>query len=153
MPDDEPALRPLPDLTRWSGRAGRVVTSPARRCRVDGAAVEPRLQPWDLGAWAGKPFDQLDLVGWRSDPAYDAHGGESLLALCARVRGLLQAWQQDEGRVVAVTHAAVIKAAVAHALAAPPTSCWALDVAPSSLTELHGTPDGWRVVRVNQHER
>ena len=155
VPGDEPALRALPDLTPWLGRTGTVLTSPARRCRVDGADVEPRLRPWDLGAWSGQPLDQLDqldLTAWRSDPAYDAHGGESLLALCTRVSALLQVWKQTEGRLVAVTHAAVIKAAVTHALAAPPTSCWAVDVAPGSLTELHGTPGGWRVVRVNQHE-
>ncbi len=128
-----------------------MLTSPARRCRVDGAPVEPLLAPWDLGDWAGRPLDELDLAGWRADPGYDAHGGESLLALSARVGGLLASWHAAEGRLVAVTHAAVVKAAVVHAMGAPASSCWAVDVAPGSVTELHSTPQGWRVVRVNQH--
>lgn len=151
VPADEPALGALPDLRPWLGRTGKVVTSPARRCRIDGAEVEPRLRPWDLGDWAGRPLGQLDLAGWRSNPAFDAHGGESLLALCARVGALLGIWQHGEGRLIAVTHASVIRAAVTVALGAPAASCWAVDVAPASVTELHGTPVGWRVVRVNQH--
>lgn len=151
VPDDEPAASALPDLTPWLGRAGKIVTSPARRCRVDGAPVEPLLGPWDLGNWAGKPLSELDLERWRSQPAYDAHGGESLIALSHRVGRLLAAWQQEEGRLVAVTHAAVVKAAVALVMEAPPSSCWTVDVAPGSLTELHSTPSGWRTVRVNQH--
>lgn len=152
VPDDEPATGALPDLTSWRGRAGEVVTSPARRCRIEGAPVEPLLGPWDLGEWAGRSLDGLDLAAWRADPAYDAHGGESLLALSARVGELLRSWHSSrQGRLVAVTHAAVVKAAVAFAMGAPPSSCWSVDVAPGSVTELHSTPDGWRVARVNQH--
>jgi broad specificity phosphatase PhoE len=51
--------------------------------------------------------------------------------------------------VVAVTHAAVIKAAVVTALGAPVTAAWGLDVHPASLTELSSAGPGWRVVRVN----
>ena len=86
---------------------------------------------------------------WRADPAYNGHGGESLLAVQARVAGLLHDWRERPGRLAAVTHAAVVRAAVLHALDAPPASAWQLDVAPGSLTELHATPTGWRVVRVN----
>lgn len=136
------------------GRAGTVVTSPARRCSVPGAdphiRVDERLRPWDLGSWTGRDLAELDLAAWRADPGYDAHGGESLLALCERVAGLLADWYGRGDRLVAVTHAAVVKAAVVHALQAPVQATWDLDVAPSSTTELHATPTGWRVVGVNR---
>ncbi len=149
MPADEDAAGPLDDLTPWLGRSGRLVTSPARRCRQPGGEVEPLLRPWDLGAWVGRPLDELDLTAWRSDPGYEAHGGESLLALLDRVRDLLEKWQDQEGRLVAVTHAAVIKAAVVNVLRAQPTAVWDIDVHPGCGTELHFGPGGWRVVRVN----
>jgi broad specificity phosphatase PhoE len=153
VPADEPATGTLPDWSRFLGRAGTVLTSPARRCSVPGAAVDERLRPWDLGAWVGQDLAALDLAAWRGDPGYDAHGGESLLALRDRVAGLLSDWHSrfDQGdRLVAVTHAAVVKAAVVHALQAPVQATWDLDVAPSSTTELHATPTGWRVVGVNR---
>ena len=153
MPGDEDAAGPLNDLTPWLGRTGRIVTSPARRCRqsCDGreAVIEPLLRPWNLGSWTGRPLAALDLPAWRADPAYDRHGGESLLALLDRVRSFLDQRQDQQERLVAVTHAAVIKAAVVLALGAPPTASWDIDVHPSSATELHSRPGGWRVVRVN----
>lgn len=150
LPVDEPALGLLPDLSAWLGRSGRVVTSPAARCRVPGAAVEDDLRPWDLGSWNGLLLDEIpELAVWRADPGHDGHGGESLLALQRRVVGLLDRWHDRPGRWVAVTHAAVIRAAVLHALSAPPASAWDLDVSPGSLSELHATATGWRVVRVN----
>lgn len=66
-----------------------------------------------------------------------------------RVTDLLTAWHDRPGRLVAVTHAAVIKVAVVSALRAPADAVWDLDVAPGSFTELHATAAGWRVVRVN----
>ncbi len=149
VPADEPADAPVLDLTRWVGRGGHIATSPARRCTVPGALIEPRLGPWDLGTWTGRPWHELDLESWRADPSYNAHGGESLIALLARVRALLDEWHTTAGRVAAVTHAAVIKAAVVHALRAPIEAMWKLDVAPASQTELHATPAGWRVTRVS----
>lgn len=114
-----------------------------------GVAIEPQLGPWNLGSWTGRPFADLDLVAWRADPAYDAHGGESLVALSARVRGLLSHWHDSTGRIAAVTHAAVIKAMVVLALRAPLEAVWDVDISPGSFTELHAAPGGWRVVRVN----
>ena len=152
LPLDEPADRDLPDVTGWLGRSGSVLTSPARRCQVPGAVVEPQLGPWDLGCWAGLSLTEIpELPAWRTDPAYAGHGGESALALSARVVGLLADWHDHGGRIVAVTHAAVIRAAVLHALGAPVGSAWQLDISPGSLTELHAAPGGWRVARVNDH--
>ncbi len=150
MPADEPAVGDLPDLSGFLGRTGSVVTSPALRCLVAGAPVEPRLAPWDLGSWTGRELAELDLAGWRADPAYDSHGGESLCTLVDRVGGLLASWHDEPGRLVAVTHAAVIKAAVVCALRAPLEAVWDIDVAPGSGTELHATATGWRVVGVNR---
>ena len=142
----------MPDLGPLLGRDGELLRSPSRRCEAPRARVEERLRPWDLGAWTGRPFDDLDLATWRTDPSYDAHGGESLLVLTERVAGLLDDLQDVGGGrrvVVAVTHAAVIKAAVLLVLRAPSTAVWELDVHPASVTELSRTGDGWRVARVN----
>lgn len=149
VPADEPAVAALPDLTGWLGRSGRVVTSPARRCRLPGAPVDPRLGPWHLGNWTGRPLGELDLLAWRTDPAFAEHGGESLLALSERVRDLLADWQAGTGRLAAVTHGPLIKMAVVQALQAPVQAVWDLDVAPGSTTELHSTPSGWRVTAVS----
>lgn len=112
--------------------------------------METALRPWDLGSWTGLPLAAVpDLAAWRSDPAYAGHGGESLLELHARVGGLLDRWHDRPGRRAAVTHAAVIRSAVLHALGAPAAAAWDLDVSPGSLTELHTTPHGWRVVCVS----
>jgi broad specificity phosphatase PhoE len=149
VPADEPAVGGLPDLTGWLGRHGSIVTSPARRCRVAGAPVEHDLRPWDLGTWTGQPFEALDLAAWRSDVAFDAHGGESLLGLSVRVQGLLDRWQAQPGRTAAVTHAALIKVAVVLALRAPLDAVWDVDVTPGSVTELHAAATGWRLTRLS----
>lgn len=148
--DDEPALEPLPDLAGVRGRRGCVVTSPAPRARVAGADVEPRLGPWRLGGWAGRGLAELpgaDLEAWRGDPDWSGHGGESLREVQARVHGLLHDWHGRDGRLVAVTHASVVRAAVTLALRAPVGSAWDVDVLPGSVTELHPTSSGWRLVR------
>lgn len=120
MPDDEPATGPLPNLTGWLGRNGTTVTSPAARCRVPGASVEVLLRAWDLGDWTGLPLADIpDLPAWRSDPSYAGHGGESLLALLDRAHTLLGRWHNDQSRLAAVTHGAVIRAALVVALQAP----------------------------------
>ena len=150
VPADEEALAPL-DLADLVGRRGRVVTSPARRCRVEGADVDSRLGPWDLGAWHGRDLTGLasdDLAAWRSDPSWSGHGGESLDALVARAASLLASWHDLDGRLVAVTHAAVVKAAVVVALRSPVDAAWDVDVAPATVTELRPTERGWRVTRV-----
>lgn len=152
VPRDEPATGTLPDLTAWLGRSGQVLRSPAARCHYPGASVEPALGPWDLGSWEGHLLSEIgDLPAWRLDPSFARHGGESLIDIQTRVADWLDQWHARPGRWAAITHAAVIRAAVTHVLRAPPEAAWDLDVAPNSITELHTTASGWRVVRVSSN--
>lgn len=150
LPLDEPALGPAPELSGWRRRGGTVVTSPARRCSVAGAPVDALLRPWDLGNWAGLPLAEVpELPSWRSDPSYAGHGGESLLALLERVRAFLDQHRTGAGRTVAITHGAVVRAALVNVLRAAPEAFWDLDIAPGGVTELRATQGGWRVRQVN----
>jgi broad specificity phosphatase PhoE len=147
---DEPAWREAPGPLEHLP-AGELVTSPAARARRPGAAVEPRLAPWDLGRWTGRALDELppgELAAWRSDPAWAGHGGESLQDLLSRVASLLRDWSGDTGRRVAVTHASVVRAAVVSVLGAPAAAAWDLDVRPSSRTELRHRAGRWTVLSV-----
>jgi broad specificity phosphatase PhoE len=46
---------------------------------------------------------------------------------------------------IAVTHPAVIRAAIVHAMQLPPTTFWRFDVAPLSLTDLRFSGRVWSV--------
>ncbi|OOL28057.1 histidine phosphatase, partial [Rhodococcus rhodochrous] len=47
------------------------------------------------------------------------------------------------GRVVAVTHPAVIRAATVHAFGAPAAGFWRIDVRPLAQVRLHGRGGRW----------
>ncbi len=146
-----------------AGRLGRgdALSSPALRARDTAAAaglraaVEPALRECDFGAWAGRTLAEVHeqdpdaAVAWMTDPVVRPHGGESLAALLGRVAGWLDEQAARDGRAVAVTHGGVVKAAVVHALAAPPEAFWRIDVTPLALTELHAHDGRWTVTRVN----
>jgi len=84
-----------------------------------------------------------------TEPGAAPHGGESLTALLARVRGWLAEQAALDGTAIAVTHGGVISAAVVIALDAPPSAIWRVDIAPVSITELHAHDGRWTVTRVN----
>jgi len=48
-----------------------------------------------------------------------------------------------------ITHGEVVKAAVVHALSAPPLAFWRIDATPLAITELHAHGGRWTVVRLN----
>ncbi len=139
------------------GGRGRLLCGSERRCRETaglGAVVHARLDEWDLGAWAGRTWadvaaeDAAAAQAWMADPAFAGHGGESLLALLARVEGwLAEVAQAPElsGRVVAVTSPAVVRAAVVSALSAPPTAFWRIDVAPLAGVSLGAYAGRWNL--------
>lgn len=153
--DEARALAPRLERSdvAWTGPAARARQT-AEALGLD-AAVAPQLDECDFGAWRGRTLAELDtedpvaVAAWIEDPAAAPHGGESLLALLDRVRGWLDAHAGDGARVVAVTHAGVIRAALVCALDAPPRAFWRFDVAPLSRTVLHAHDGRWTVRGVN----
>ncbi|HUP86685.1 MAG TPA: histidine phosphatase family protein [Acidimicrobiales bacterium] len=146
---------PLTDVGRRQAEAAssrlpddvaRVVTSPLLRARQTADAfgldasvpvdVDERWIELDYGEWDGRPLQSLASAGWdawRADPAYAPPGGESLVAVAARVRSACDdlAEEARESTIVVVSHVSPIKAAVAWALDVGPSTSWRmfLDVA------------------------
>jgi broad specificity phosphatase PhoE len=159
-PLDEAGRSAAAQLAGKLGR-GEALCSPALRARETAAAaaldatVDPLLAEGDLGAWAGRTLAEVHeadpdgVSAWLLDPHACPHGGETLAALLQRVGGWMDAQAARDGRAIAVTHAGVVKAAVVHALGAPPAAFWRVDVTPLALTELHAHDGRWTVACVN----
>jgi broad specificity phosphatase PhoE len=115
------------------------------------AAAEPRLADLDCGRWRGQALQSVaggDLRTWLTDPGRAPHGGESIVELVERVAGWLKSLESqpdDASQVCAVTHPAVVRAAILVALDAPPKSFWRIDVAPLSRTVMHFRDQCWRL--------
>ncbi|SPM30189.1 Broad specificity phosphatase PhoE, partial [Mycobacterium terramassiliense] len=110
------------------------------------AVTEPRLADLQCGDWCGhtlRAVGPTELETWLTDPARAPHGGESIVDLIQRVAGWLQSLTANTAPVVAVTHPAVIRAAILHSLDAPPKSFWGIDIAPVSRTVLHFRNGRW----------
>jgi broad specificity phosphatase PhoE len=102
--------------------------------------VEPRLSDLDVGRWRGHELAAVppeQLATWLSRPESTPHGGESVVALITRVREWMADVSRHPARLTAVTHPAVIRAAILIALESPPKSFWRIDIAPASRTVLH----------------
>lgn len=130
--------------------AGEALTSPAlparRTAEALGLAATPEaaLRDLDAGRWTGRLLADIaphDFAAWLRDPTYAGHGGESIAALVARVEGFL-AVRLGSGSLVAVTHGAVLRAALLAILGAPASAFWRLDAPP--LTTLTASSDGRR---------
>lgn len=133
------------------------LTGPERRvqqtARLAGLTpvVEPRLADLDCPGWCGMTLTSIEpeeLKLWQTDPSAAPHGGESLIELIARVAQWLLALAplaDDTARMIAVSHPAVIRAAILIALDIPPKSFWRIDIAPSSCTVLHLRGQLWRL--------
>ncbi len=157
--DDEPleakALAAARALSDHGGRVDRALVSPALRARQTAHAMglvaveDAELRDWDVGTWRGRSLAMLQaeapdaLAAWRSDPSAAPHGGESLTRLLARVAEWLGHVDTAAGHVVAVTHAAVVRAVVLAALEAPAAAFWHLDVVPLSRTDLRTDGRRW----------
>lgn len=108
-------------------QAHRIVTSPLVRCRKladfigdrSQLAVEEdsRLKEMDFGSWEGRAWSAIpraEIDAWAAD-FFNArpHGGESVAMLQARTFDALADWRQRDELVLIVTHAGVIRAALA----------------------------------------
>ncbi len=155
FPNDEP-LNQLghrqADATVDLGVVDAAYCAPEKRARQTAellglpAAVEPQLADLDFGSWRGTVLSGVqpaDLAVWLTDPTRAPHGGESVVALVQRVHGWMDGLASARGRLVAVTHPAVIRAAILVALDAPPKSFWRIDIAPMSRTVMNFRGQAW----------
>lgn len=148
FPTDEPLnelgarqVRAVPRL----GAVDRVVAGPEARVRQTAELcgwqpdTDTGLADLDYRRWRGQSLADIDpaaLRQWMTDPTSAPHGGESITALIQRTADWLHTVSATPGRLVAVTHPAVIRAAVLNVLRAPPESFWRIDVPPASRTLL-----------------
>jgi broad specificity phosphatase PhoE len=155
-----PAEEPLNDAGRRQAEAAslsinrqyRQFVGPERRAQQTAellglrAVVEPRLADLDYGRWRGEALADIhpdELQAWLTNPARAPHGGESIVVLIDRVTQWLDSLTSAALRTVAVTHPAVIRAAILAALGAPPKSFWRLDIAPLSRTVMYFRGHAW----------
>jgi broad specificity phosphatase PhoE len=133
---------------------GRLCSSPARAAR-DTAAwiaptfdIDPAYDDIDYGRWRGVSIRELserepeNLQAWLGDPNARPHGGESIAMLAERVGYALDRLAAEEfnERVIIVTHAIVVKVAMAHVRGEPLACALEMNFAPLSSTSLKLRP-------------
>jgi probable phosphoglycerate mutase len=142
-------------LSPLADRVDAVVTSPVRRTRESAEILaealghpleeEPGFAEMEFGTWDGLTFaevaekHQADLDAWLGSLDTAPGGtGESFRSVEERVLAGLQRLLDDHaGRtVVVVSHVTPIKTLVAHAVDAPLTSVFRMELSPGSVTVL-----------------
>ncbi len=130
---------------------GKCWISPAVAARNTAALLglsgddEPALRDMDAGEWTGRGLDEIEgeaLARWLAAPERGAPGGESMAMVLGRVGPWLEGL--GKGSLLAITHAAVVRAAIAHALDVPVAATLGIDVAPLSATLL-SRHERWRL--------
>jgi probable phosphoglycerate mutase len=120
-------------------------------------AIIDALDEIDVGEWTGQPFtvlnDDVRWVRWNARRASNRPPrGETMHELELRVmqhlRGLHAA--HPSGRIVLVSHAEVIRAAILHCLKMSFDDFARIDVAPATISTLALDHRGARVVDLNQ---
>jgi broad specificity phosphatase PhoE len=159
--EDRSAIEPLGGSSALP-KASRIWTSPALRARQTADALglhaieETALRDLDCGSWAGRELREIEnedpaaVAAWLTDPEAVPHGGESITDVFWRVGGWLNREAAGGGRIIAITHASVIRTAILHAIGAPLTSFWHLDVAPLTLTDLRHDGSRWTLRALGQ---
>jgi broad specificity phosphatase PhoE len=136
--------------------AARIVSSPLMRARqtaavLAGAApdatdveVDPRWIEMDYGRLDGRPATALGEQSWRAwrqDPDFVPAGGESVAAVCTRVRQACVELADDAARgdVLVVSHVSPIKAAVTWALGVGDEVAWRMFLADAAVCRIDTT--------------
>ena len=147
-PLDEGGLRKARGRNAGTPPPDLVLTSPARVARDTASALglesntEAALADIDHGAWSGCSLADLQsaepdaLASWFTDPSAGAPGGETMQDVARRVGPWLDIQAGAGTTVMGITHAAVIRAGLAHALKLPVRSTLQIDIAPLSVTTL-----------------
>lgn len=152
---DEFGKRGAATLAKRLRRSGVALTSPAVRAMETAstlgldAAIDEDLRDLDLGRWAGRTLNAVAELepeafqSWLSDPAAIPHGGESVDELIARIKTWLNGALLRQEHIIAITHPAVMRAAVLAAINAGSASFWHIDIAPLSVVELSSNGRRW----------
>ena len=130
----------------------------AEACGIAKVSTEPGLDEIDFGVWSGQTFDALNAdPEWRRWNAVRSLGrtpaGETMFDVQARVVQVIRSLHAkgDGSAVVLVSHADVIKAAVAFYLGLPLDAWSRFDIEPASLTTL--VIDDWNARITGLNER
>jgi probable phosphoglycerate mutase len=155
---------PLSDLGREHARAlgvafatekvTRLLSSPLQRARATAAEiakvsgceveVDDRLVELDYGDWDGMSMGDIpagEWQQWRLDRAFTPPGGESLVAVTARVASFCEEFVAAPG-VVAVSHVSPIKAGVCIALGTDERVTWRMQLSLASISRVDARADG-----------
>jgi broad specificity phosphatase PhoE len=135
------------------------LTSPAACARDTAKAlgldadVAGALAETEYGHWRGRRLADVAadtpqvLEAWLRDPAAAPPGGESFNAVVARVGtwldGLAAQQAAHDRTVIAITHAAVMRAAIVHTLRVTPAAFLHIEIAPLTAVELRVAARGW----------
>jgi broad specificity phosphatase PhoE len=142
--------------SRFAGSPiARIYSSPLRRAQQTAGAIadacgaeieiDDRLIELDYGDWDGRPLAEIRPTresGWLSDPTFAPPGGESLVAVMARVASFCTDRLTADDRIVAVSHVSPIKAAVAWALGVDEQATLRMYLGLASITKIGARPDG-----------
>lgn len=140
------------DLTRAAATADAIAGSRPR------LPPDPDLREFNFGTWDGLHHSEvsardpeLSRTFWETPGDIAAPGGESWNAVSARASAAIDRVLADHpGRdVIAVAHFGTILTQVARAGALTPYEALAHRIDPLSLTELHRSPKGWAIARIN----
>jgi probable phosphomutase (TIGR03848 family) len=143
-----------------------IYSSPLERARETAEAIaaphklplciEPGLNEIDFGDWTGLTIRDLEpCPQWRAfnerRSATCVPGGERMLEVQARMVAAIDALhaRHPQGTVVAVSHADVIKAALAHCLRVSLDHISCFDIDPASISTLEVGGSGARMIRLN----
>ena len=161
--DVELSARGLEQVARLATRLSStdiaaVVSSPLRRARQTATAIaavagceveiDDRLVELDYGDWDGRALTEIgtaEWAAWRADPTFAPPGGESLVAVTARVDAFCHdtlTGAAATANVIAVSHVSPIKAAVCWALGIDERATWQMQLGLATITEVGARPNG-----------
>jgi broad specificity phosphatase PhoE len=155
-PLNENGLRQARELAAALPRAARIVSSPLLRARhtaavlagvepgaedSDAVEVDERWIEMDYGDLDGRPAADLDERSWhrwKQDPHFVPAGGESVAAVCSRVRKACLDLADDAAQrdVIVVSHVSPIKAAVTWALGVSDEVGWRMFLADAGVCKI-----------------
>jgi broad specificity phosphatase PhoE len=125
----------------------------------DSVKIAPQLDEIDYGEWTGRSFNDLrSIAQWRDFNSLRSctrvPGGELMIEVQARVLELMESLCHSHPAmtVALVSHADVIRGALAHCLGMPLDLMLRLEISPASISVVAMEQDGPRVLCINNTE-